>query len=225
MRKYTLDQLKIAVASSNSFTEVCEFIGICRRGNSYQIMRRLVKENNIDYSHFPDPILYGLAVSKISDKKHWSEILVSGHKDRIHSYLIRRALIESGIDYICKICGQLPFWNNEELVLQVDHIDGNRTNSIQSNLRFLCPNCHTQQLNKSLGHKCENCNKKITNKARWCLVCQHQFRIKKRKVDRPSLEILLNDVEKLGYRATGRKYGVSDNAVRKWIKSMTNKLT
>lgn len=33
----------------------------------------------------------------------------------------------------------------------------------------------------------------------------------------PSLDIILNDVEKLGYRGTGRKYGVSDNCIRKWI--------
>ena len=40
-----------------------------------------------------------------------------------------------------------------------------------------------------------------------------------RKVERPPLKVLKTEVEKLGYAATGRKYGVSDNAVRKWIKS------
>jgi Brinker DNA-binding domain len=39
-----------------------------------------------------------------------------------------------------------------------------------------------------------------------------------RKVDRPPLDELRADVTKLGYRGTGRKYGVSDNAVRKWLK-------
>jgi transposase-like protein len=32
------------------------------------------------------------------------------------------------------------------------------------------------------------------------------------------LEILLKDIEELGYSGTGRKYGVSDNSIRKWIK-------
>jgi transposase-like protein len=27
------------------------------------------------------------------------------------------------------------------------------------------------------------------------------------------------EVEELGYRAVGRKYGVSDNAVRKWLRA------
>ena len=40
-----------------------------------------------------------------------------------------------------------------------------------------------------------------------------------RKVERPSYQSLLYDTKQLGYLATGRKYGVSDNAVRKWIKS------
>jgi transposase-like protein len=42
---------------------------------------------------------------------------------------------------------------------------------------------------------------------------------RKRKSPRPSLDILLNEVQELGYCATGRKYGVTDNAIRKWIKS------
>jgi hypothetical protein len=40
----------------------------------------------------------------------------------------------------------------------------------------------------------------------------------KRKVARPSFDVLRQDIEILGYTGTGRKYGVSDNAVRKWLK-------
>ncbi len=36
--------------------------------------------------------------------------------------------------------------------------------------------------------------------------------------DRPSLESLLKDTDELGYAGTGRKYSVSDNTIRKWIK-------
>ncbi len=39
-----------------------------------------------------------------------------------------------------------------------------------------------------------------------------------RKVARPSFDKLSQDVKKLGYTGTGKKYGVSDNAVRKWLK-------
>ncbi|SHJ90168.1 Site-specific recombinase XerD [Desulfatibacillum alkenivorans DSM 16219] len=43
-----------------------------------------------------------------------------------------------------------------------------------------------------------------------------------RKVKRPPLKVLKRDVARMGYRGTGRKYGVSDNAVRKWIKVYEN---
>jgi transposase-like protein len=40
----------------------------------------------------------------------------------------------------------------------------------------------------------------------------------RRKVERPSHEQLLADLESMSYCAVGRKYGVSDNAVRKWLR-------
>lgn len=44
-----------------------------------------------------------------------------------------------------------------------------------------------------------------------------------RKVERPSYEILTHEIENLGYTGTGRKYGVSDNTVRKWVKAYRQK--
>jgi transposase-like protein len=47
-----------------------------------------------------------------------------------------------------------------------------------------------------------------------------------RKTHRPDYNTLNNDIELLGYVKTGKKYGVSDNAIRKWIKFYQNyKLT
>jgi hypothetical protein len=44
----------------------------------------------------------------------------------------------------CSRCEQLPVWFGQELVLQLDHIDGDSDNNFPSNVRLLCPNCHTQ---------------------------------------------------------------------------------
>jgi transposase-like protein len=46
--------------------------------------------------------------------------------------------------YECVFCGNTGKHNNLPLKLQVDHIDGNNSNNILDNLRFLCPNCHSQ---------------------------------------------------------------------------------
>jgi hypothetical protein len=43
-----------------------------------------------------------------------------------------------------------------------------------------------------------------------------------RKVERPPYKVLKEEAEKLGYSGTGKKYGVSDNAVRKWLKFYEN---
>jgi transposase-like protein len=37
-------------------------------------------------------------------------------------------------------------------------------------------------------------------------------------VSRPPYEQLLAEIEATSYVAVGRKYGVSDNAVRKWVR-------
>ncbi len=59
----------------------------------------------------------------------------------------RRALVESGVPYCCKQCGCPPKWLSKTLVLQIDHISGNRRDWRIENLRFLCPNCHSQTMN------------------------------------------------------------------------------
>lgn len=45
--------------------------------------------------------------------------------------------------YECSVCN-LSNWLGKDIKLQVDHIDGNVKNSLPSNLRWICPNCHSQ---------------------------------------------------------------------------------
>lgn len=45
---------------------------------------------------------------------------------------------------LCEKCGNGETWNGLPLTLQLDHIDGDSDNNFPSNLRLLCPNCHTQ---------------------------------------------------------------------------------
>lgn len=64
---------------------------------------------------------------------------------------------------------------------------------------------------------CSVCNVILTGKGKTNL-CHSCYSKRNRKVERPQKEQLLLEIEVLGYLATGRKYGVSDNAIRKWIK-------
>jgi 5-methylcytosine-specific restriction endonuclease McrA len=38
----------------------------------------------------------------------------------------------------------MPEWSDKKINMELDHIDGNRTNHKLENLRMLCPNCHSQ---------------------------------------------------------------------------------
>lgn len=59
---------------------------------------------------------------------------VSGH--------IRRYLLDKQNNK-CYTCG-IDSWNNNPIVLEVEHKDGNSSNNIEENLIMLCPNCHSQ---------------------------------------------------------------------------------
>jgi len=57
---------------------------------------------------------------------------------------IRKIIIkENLIEYKCSECS-IQAWNNKPLSLHLDHINGMNNDNRLENLRFLCPNCHSQ---------------------------------------------------------------------------------
>lgn len=57
---------------------------------------------------------------------------------------LKRKLFEANLKQpFCECCG-INEWNGKPLSLHLDHIDGNTYNHSLSNLRLLCPNCHSQ---------------------------------------------------------------------------------
>lgn len=83
------------------------------------------------------------------------------------------------------------------------------------------PDKHYKTATNKKQNKCIDCQENIHKRATRCVKC-HNKSI--RKVERPSLEILKKETKEMGFSATGRKYGVSDNAVRKWIKNYEKEL-
>jgi RNA polymerase subunit RPABC4/transcription elongation factor Spt4 len=85
----------------------------------------------------------------------------------------------------------------------------------------LCPNCHSQTETFS-GKKIKKinyciCGNLIAKKSKKCIRCNSNDKSKNQRIhQRPEYKILIEDIKKYGYRKTGKKYGVSDNAIRKW---------
>lgn len=125
----------------------------------------------------------------------------------------------------------------KKMSLILDHINGINSDYRIENLRIICPNCNatTETFCKGniesynrismmrsgiLHEKCICiCGNKKDNKAKKCIDCYNKIRF---KVVKPDYETLCLEIKELGYVGTGKKYGVSDNAVRKWKKKYEN---
>lgn len=177
-----------------------------------------------------------------------NDILVENSTYNSTTNLKNRLYKEGLKTRFCEECGQSEEWRGKKFSLILDHINGINNDNRIENLRVLCPNCNAtldthcgknikayktiefieskikrktlkkERKNKINEEKKVICNcgqpKHINSKS--CNICRT---IEKRKVKiKPSIEQLKIEIKELGYSGTGRKYGVSDNAIRKWIR-------
>lgn len=148
--RITDQELADAVAKSHSMYGVLNLLGIKLAGGSFSHYKQRIIALGISMDHFSGQ---SWSKGKVStSRKTSSEILVlrlSGTRAKSHQLV--RAMIEEGVEHCCSKCGQNNEWQGHPLTLDVDHINENWLDDRLENLRFLCPNCHSQFSRKLLG--------------------------------------------------------------------------
>lgn len=217
------------VKSCTSYTDCVIKLGLSPRcSGNFQTIKKYIKLFEIDISHFSAGFKEG---NLPQNKKNLKDILTK------NSFFSRTALkkklyVEGIKEKKCEICGMGEDWHNGSKIVHIlDHINGDPYDNRIENLRIVCPNCNStlptnngrnkkvdnkmvEYRKEMMYHKCK-CGKLILKVSKNCRDC---YKIKQRKFVRPDIMTLKKDIEELGYKGAGKKYGISDNGIRKWLK-------
>jgi len=131
------------VKNSNSIREALKKFGVHPSGGNYRTFHARIKELDIDTGHFA-----GKAHGK------GAHLTAKANEIPIEEAFVKNGLLGTGNlkkkilkynlkTYKCESCG-ITEWNNKKLSLHLDHINGDNFDNRLENLRFLCPNCHSQ---------------------------------------------------------------------------------
>lgn len=219
MPSWSKKELTNVINKSLTISQVLRQFGLDVSSGNYKTFHKYVNMWGIDTSHFVGNKLPNKFYAR--QVKPLSEILVENSWDS-RTTIRRRIISEKLLEERCSICG-ITDWNDKEISFHLDHINGIPNDNRISNLRFLCPNCHSQtntygsRKNKSLK-TCPVCDGKMSNQSKHCRKCAAKVRSNPTKINWPSTDDLLEMLRSSSYLAVGKRLGVSDNAIRKRIK-------
>lgn len=132
--KVSLNELRLAIESSTSMTQAATKLGI-----QFGTLKKYAIANDLYETNQG-----GRGTSKNRHYKSTLADILSGKHPEYQSYKLKHRLYKEGIKKNeCEECG-ISGWNGKSLECELDHINGISHDHILSNLRILCPNCHSQ---------------------------------------------------------------------------------
>lgn len=134
------DRLQEIILESTSISEVLRKINLKPAGKNHIDLKDYLKDSNFD-TH----TLVGRKIKRFDNtgipKKKLSQHL-SSNTSR-NSVMVKRRLISEGVkENRCELCGTKD-WMGQEIVCELHHINGDRSDNRLENLIMLCPNCHS----------------------------------------------------------------------------------
>jgi len=208
---YSPQELQRLLDESNGYCDVLKKSGLSPHGNNNRTLKKLICEYSLSTTEMDKNRKERIQRTR---KIPLDEIIIDNiHPGYKSAILLKRIVKETVIPYQCNICG-ISEWNGKALSLQLHHIDCNHENNHISNLQILCPNCHSQ-IHSEISIKREKQKRMIKEEKKRLRKRNYKNLYPPPPVERNTLK---TDIRTLPMVKVGKKYGVSDNAIRKWCK-------
>jgi predicted transcriptional regulator len=227
IRDIGVNELKKLMESSMYVAEVLRHFGLENKGNNYLTLKSHLKEEGL--LHLYDELVQR-GLKKRREGCEWKlaplDKIFIKNSSSTNATVKRRAVSAGLLKEECAICELGTKWKGKSLVLTLDHINGDNRDNRLSNIRLLCPNCHSQtptfagrsaKTYPKVRPMCVACEADIKNGAKY--FCSNKCRADQdQRTVWPEPKELKKLVWELPTSHIARKLGVSDVAVSKRCK-------
>ncbi len=144
MRKKTWseEELKVAIKQSASVRQVLILLNLVPAGGNYAQIGKYIKSLRINTDHFTGKGWRKGSTKSVVPPISLGKLLVSN--SNFQSYKLKKRLFAEGLKQKqCEECCWAKVSEDGRLPLELDHINGDSSDNRLSNLRVLCPNCHS----------------------------------------------------------------------------------
>ncbi len=145
IRSWTDQQLAAAVVKARSYRAVLIALKLVPAGGNYDHVNRRIQQLELDTSHFTGKRWNTGITYVLKSTPPVESLLVED--SLFQSYKLKKKLFQEGLKKPqCELCGWAKISDDGRIPVELDHINGDKTNNRLNNLRILCPNCHSLQL-------------------------------------------------------------------------------